>query len=176
MGKNGSLLFLGLGLLVTVVAGQTAWHLGTALRTLGPAPRPSHVAGAPAEQWLRLDDARVSCESRQVGANATYFHAAAAGGGEPFLVQALGETSCEALVLEGGFMPERYSPESTRERLRTEPPPGVASFRVFSQMITPGFLRGGLYRALPMLGLGLLLSGLALRAYRRAAAAEAARR
>jgi hypothetical protein len=176
MGKNASLLFLGLGILVTFVAGQAAWHLGSALNGLGPAPRSAHVAGAPATEWLRLDDARVSCQSRLVGANATYFHASAADGSEPFLVQALGETSCESLVLEGGFMPETYTPESTRERLRTEPPPGVVSFRVFSQMISPGFLRSGLYRALPMLGMGLLMTGLALRGYRRVAAAGAARR
>jgi len=176
MGKNGSLLLVGLGLLVTTIAGQSAYRLGAMLRELDPAPRPTRVAGAPANAWLRLEDALVSCPSRQAGANATYFHASAADGTEPFLVQALGDTRCESLVLEGGFLPDRYTPEGARERLRTEPPPGVASFRVFSQMISPSFLRSGLYRALPMLGLGLVMTLVAFRAHRRAVAAERAAR
>lgn len=170
MGKLGSLLFVGLGLLVTVVAGQAAWQVGSSLRGLGDAPAAATVANAPPNTWLRLEDAAVRCETRRSVANATYFDATSRDGKETFLFQGLGEVSCESAKLEGGFLPGRYTGEWVQTKLKVEPPPG-SDFRIFSQMLTPEFLRKALYTSLPMLALGLLMTFVAFRTYRRALAA-----
>jgi hypothetical protein len=170
MGKLGSLLFVGLGLLVTVVASQAAWQVGASLRGLGDAPGVTSVANAAPNAWLRLDDAAVRCETRRTAGNATYFDAASRDGKETFLVQTLGEVKCEDVKLEGGFLPGRYTGEWVTAKLKIDPPPG-SDVRIFSQMLTPEFLRKALYTSLPMVALGLLMTFVAFRTYRRALAA-----
>lgn len=170
MTKFSSLLFLGLGLLVTIMAGVSLGQMLPPLLNSGEAPLHAPVAGAPAKKWLVLEDAKVRCETRSRVSGGTYFQASALDGSEPFILHVLDDVPCEAVKFEGGFLPEQYEPKEWKKRLGMDPPPGVSSFRVFSQILEPRILWRGVATAGAFLALGALMLFAAGRSYRRASA------
>jgi hypothetical protein len=168
MSKTSSLLFLGMGALVTLVAAFSLAPTLPALLRTGSGPVKVAVAGAPEGTWIALSDAKVRCESRVRTGNATYFHASAADGSEPFVVQVFDDVSCEDLRLDGGFLPGLYQASEFRSRLKTEPPPGAERFRVFSEVFRRGNLQKAVTFGAAFLALGAVMLFGAGRAYLRA--------
>jgi hypothetical protein len=169
MGKLASKLLVAAGAIWTLGMGWLAANIGVALSRAGDAPLVAKAADAPAERWVRLEDAALRCDTRAVSKNYTFFLAAPKGGGAPFVVQRAGDVACEAGPLEGGFIPGTYTREFLQKRF------GVSfeeqgELRVFTEALSPRQLKGSLTRTIAFLAMGFLVFLLGLRAMRRARA------
>ncbi len=152
-----------------------AVNSGKAYFRAGSAPVPTSVAGAPDERWIRLEDARLRCETRSVQKRFTYFLAEPTQGGAPFVVQLSGDVPCEGARLEGGFVPGSYTRAWFKENLGLDVP-GEGDLRLFSQALSPGYLRGIFAVSVALLVAGLAVLAVGIRKLRRALAEPAAPR
>jgi hypothetical protein len=146
---------------------------GQAYFRTGSAPLPAKVAGAPDERWIRLVDGRLRCETRSVQKRFTYFLADSSEGGSPFVAQLSGDVPCEGASLEGGFIPGRYSRAWLKENLGLDVP-AEGELRVFSQALSPSYLRGVFAVSVALLLGGLAVLATGLRKLRRALVQPAA--
>src|SRR5512133_3538489 len=103
MRKLTSGLLVLVGALWTLRVAPLVASTGAAYFRAGAAPAAAKVADAPQERWIRLEDAKVSCETRSVRRGFTYFLADAVQGGAPFVVQLSGDVRCEEAAFDGGF-------------------------------------------------------------------------
>jgi hypothetical protein len=170
MGKLASTLLVAAGAVWTLGMGWLATNIVVALSRSGDAPiAVKGGADAPAERWLRLEHVEPRCDTRAVSKSYTFFLAAPNGGGEPFVVQRAGDVPCEAGPLEGGFIPGMYTRDFLQKRfgVRFE---GEGELRVFTEAMSPRYLKASLARALVFLAVGFLVFVLGLRAMKRARA------
>jgi hypothetical protein len=177
LGKLGSRLLVTAGALWTLGMGWVVANTAAAYLRAGDEPAAARVADAPAERWIRIEDARLRCDTRIARENFAYFLGEGADGKNPFVAQLPKETSCEGAKLEGGFIPGTFTRAWLKDRLGVELP-GDGELRFFTHALAPEVLRGVLARTILLLLAGLLVLGFALRAMkrlRREAAAPAAR-
>lgn len=168
MGKLASTLLVAAGVVWTLGMGWLAMNIGVALSRSGDAPIVVKAgADAPPERWLRLEGVEPRCDTRAVSKSYTFFLAAPAGGGEPFVVQRAGDVPCEAGPLEGGFIPGTYTRDFLQKRFGVRFD-GEGELRVFTEAISPRYLKTSLARALVFLAIGFLVFVLGLRAMKRA--------
>jgi hypothetical protein len=171
MGKLASTLLVAAGAIWTLGMGWLAANIGVALSHAGDAPLAVSAAEAPAERWLRLEDAEPRCDTRTVSKSYTFFLAAPKSGGAPFVVQRAGDVPCEAGPLEGGFIPGTYTRDFLRKRFGVSFA-GEGELRVFTEAMSPRYLKSSLTRALVFLAMGFLVFVLGLRAMKRARSAR----
>ena len=77
MGKLASTLLVAAGAVWTLGMGWVATNIGVALSRSGDAPLVvKGGADAPAERWLKLEDAEARCDTRAVSKSYTFFLAA----------------------------------------------------------------------------------------------------
>jgi len=156
MRKLTSGLLVLIGALWTLKVAPVVASVGGAYFRAGAAPAPAKVADAPQERWIRLEDARVRCDTRSVRRGFTYFVAdAVPGGGPPFVAQLSGDVRCEDAVLDGGFAPGRFTRSWFKQNTGLDVPGD--DLRLFSQTLSPRYLRGVL-----ALSVALLVAGLAV--------------
>lgn len=171
MGKLASTLLVVAGAIWTLGMGWLSANIGLALSRAGDAPLVAKAADAPAERWLRLEDAAPRCETRAVSKGYTFYLAAPSAGGAPFVVQRAGDVPCAPGPLEGGFVPGTYTRDFLQKRF------GVAfaaegELRIFTEALAPSHLKSSLARTLLFLSLGVLVLVLGLRALKRLRAAR----
>ncbi|WP_242343971.1 hypothetical protein [Anaeromyxobacter terrae] len=167
MGKLASTLLVAAGAIWTLGTGWLAANIGLALSRAAAAPLVVKVAEAPAERWVRLEDAEPRCDTRAVSKSYTFFLAAPRGGGAPFVVQRVGDVPCEAGALEGGFVPGTFTRDFLQKRFGVNLPTD-GEVRIFTEALSPGYLKAALGRMLLFLAMGFLVFIVGLRAMRRA--------
>ena len=82
-------------------------------------------------------------------------------------MQRAGDVPCEAGPLEGGFIPGTYDREFLRKRFGVSFA-GEGELRVFTEAMSPRYLKSSLTRAVVFLAMGFLAFVLGLRAMKRA--------
>jgi hypothetical protein len=167
MGKLASGLLILAGAVWTI---GMAWVTSNALSAYvhaGDAPAVVKVADAPERRWVKLEDARVRCDTRKVQGGFTYFLAEAPQG-EPFLAQLSGDVPCESAQLDGGFIPGRFTRDWLKGKLGLELPI-EHDVRLFTETLAPRFLKGVLFRTVAFLIAGLAVLAIGVRSLRRAA-------
>jgi hypothetical protein len=167
MGKVASGLLVFVGVLWMVGIGWVAANTAVAYGRTGDAPDVVAVADAPEIRWIRLEGAKVRCDTRTVHDQFTYFFAEDGRGGNPFVVQLTGDVPCEGAVLEGGFVPGRFTRAFLAERYGVKFP-GEGEVRLFTQALAKPFLRKLLLQTLALLLPGALALFIGVRAARRA--------
>lgn len=172
MGKLASTLLIAAGAIWTLGMGWLSANIGLALSRSGDAPLVAEAADAPAERWLRLEDAEPRCETRTVSKSHTFYLAVPKAGGAPFVVQRAGDVPCAAGPLEGGFVPGTYTREFLQKRFGVAFA-GEGELRIFTEALSRSYLKSSLARTLVFLSLGLLVLVLGLRSLKRLRAARA---
>lgn len=169
MGKVASGLLVFVGVLWTVGIGWVAANTAVAYWRMGESPQVVSVADAPEIRWVRLEGARLRCETRTPHKEFTYYFAEDGAGQHPFVVQFSGDVPCEQAVLEGGFVPGRFTRAFLEERYGVKFP-GEGDVRLFTQALAKPFLRKLLLQTLALLLPGVLSLLVGLRAMKRARA------
>jgi hypothetical protein len=175
MGKVASGILVFVGVLWTVGIGWVAGNTAVAWFRMGAEPEVATPADAPDIRWVRLEGARLRCETRTVHREFTYFLAEGAGGANPFVVQFAGDVPCEGAVIEGGFVPGRFTRAFLQERYGVKFP-GEGDVRLFTQALSKPFLQKLLLQTLALLIPGVFALFIGIRAMRRARPATPLRR
>ncbi len=167
MGKLASTLLVAAGAVWTLGTAWFAANIGIALSRTADAPLAARAADAPGERWVRLEDVEPRCDTRATSRNYTFFLAAPKGGGAQFVVQRVGDVPCQAGPLEGGFAPGTYTRDFLQKRFGVSLP-GEGEVRIFTEALSPGYLKAALGRMLLFLAMGFLVFVVGLRAMKRA--------
>jgi hypothetical protein len=175
MGKFASGLLVVLGMIWTVVVGWVAANTAVTYFRMGQAPRVVTPAEARETDWVRLEGARLRCDSRVAKDRFTYYLADDAKGGAPFVVQFTGDEACEGATIEGGFMPGRFTRAYLAERFGVSYP-GEGDLRLFTEALAKPFLRTLLLQTLALLIPGVLSLVVGVRRMKRASPPAAPRR
>ncbi len=152
------------GAVGTLATGWTAARAAMGLARAAP-PRPVPLASAPDERYVRLEGAVLDCETRAVRDGDTYVLGADPAGAHPFLAHLVGELRCKDIVLEGSFLPGRFTRAFIRERMRVTLPDGE-DVRVFEEAPSPRWQRAVLTRTVPWLALAAAALVVGLRGLR----------
>ncbi len=155
------------GAVGTLAAAGFAGAAAVAIVRAPAAPPRVALANAPDRSYLRLDGAVLDCETRALRDGNTVVLGADARGEHPFLATLIGELRCKDIVLEGSFVPGKFTREYFRERLRVSLPEGE-DVRLFTEAPSPRYQRAVLTRAVPWLALAIVLLGLGIRGLRAA--------
>ncbi len=149
----------------------TGWVAGGAAAALvrHPAPPPRvALSRAPAESYLRLDDAVLDCDTRAVRDGSTLVLGADPSRAHPFVAQLVGEVRCKDIVLEGSFRPGHFTRAYFQQRHRLPLPDGE-DVRLFTEAPSPRYQKDRLTRTVPRLALAVLILALGIRGIRAGA-------
>ena len=166
MGKLASGLLIVAGAIWALGMAWVASNTLSAYLRAGDAPAVVKVADAPEKRWVKLEDARVRCDTRKVQGGFTYF-VAEAPQAEPFVAQLSGEVPCDGAQLDGGFIPGRFTREWLKQKIGIDVPVD-RDVRFFTQALAPRFLKGVLFRTVGFLVAGLAVLAIGIRSLRRA--------
>jgi hypothetical protein len=153
------------GTIGTIATGWTAARATVALARATPLV-PVAVGEARDGQYVRLEGAVLDCETRALRDGDTFVLGADAAGGHPFLAHLLGEVRCKDIVLEGSFLPGRFTRAFIGERMRVRLPDGE-DLRLFEEAPSPRWQRAELIRTAPWLALAVAALALGVRGLRR---------
>ncbi len=167
MGKAASTILAVVGALWTLGMAYVLATAGAAYLRTGPAPVVTKVAGAPAERWIRLEDAHLRCDTRVFRNGFTYFAGEGPQGADPFVAQLSGDRPCEGAALDGGFLPGSFTRAWVKQRFGLDVP-GQGDVRLFTEALAPRFLKGVLFRTVAWFLLGVAVLAVSLRSLRRA--------
>jgi hypothetical protein len=170
MGKLASGLLVLAGAILTIATAWYASHALSAYLHAGDAPAVVKVVDARDARWVKLEDARVRCETRKVQGGFTYFIADAPQG-EPFLAQLSGDVPCDAAQLDGGFIPGRFTRDWLKAKIGVDLPI-ERDVRFFSAALAPAYLKAALFRMVAFLVAGLAVLAIGIRSLRRASRAQ----
>lgn len=170
MGKLASGLLVFAGAIWAIGMAWVAANALSAYLRAGDAPAVLKVAEAPEQRWVKLEDARLRCDTRKVQGGFTYFLAEAPQG-EPFLVQLGGDVPCDGAELDGGFIPGRFTRDWLKQKLGLDLPVDH-DVRFFTQALAPRYLKGVLFRTVAFLTAGLAVLAIGIRSLRRATRAQ----
>ncbi len=178
MRKVLPILLIVIGALGLFTTSSVVFQTASILLHAGSAPKEATVATAAPQAWVRLDDAVLRCDTRQVvhgsgDAANTVFLAADRAGANPFVAHFLGDVSCEQAQkdVNGVFLPGTATPESL-QRVGVDTR-GATHHRLFTQALRPTAARSILLRTLVWVALSLLMIFLGLRQLRKLRAASA---
>jgi hypothetical protein len=166
MGKLASGLLVFAGGIWTIGMAWVAANALSAYMRAGDAPAVVKVADAPEKRWVKLEDARVRCDTRKVQGGFTYF-VADAPQAEPFLAQLSGDVPCDAAQLDGGFIPGRFTKDWLKGKIGVDLPI-ERDVRLFTTALAPAYLKGVLFRTIAFLIVGLAVLAIGIRSLRRA--------
>jgi hypothetical protein len=170
--KLAGWLVLVAGVLGVVLVAQSGIPLALYLARQPASPAPVKVASAPDGAWIRLEDARLRCDSRVAKESFTLFLAEDAGGAHPFVAQFDGVVSCEEAAnrgWSGAFMQRAPAPALRKLGIS---PPGEGEVPFFTEAGRPDVARRFVYAMIPWAlagALGIVTGLLVLRAARRQA-------
>jgi hypothetical protein len=149
------------GTIGSIATGWTAARAALALARAAP-PVPVPLAEARDGGYVRLEDAVLDCETRALRDGDTFVLGADASGGHPFLAHLVGELRCKDIVLEGSFVPGRFTRAFIDERVRVKLPDGE-DVRLFEEAPSPRWQRAVLTRTAPWLALAVAALALGAR-------------
>jgi hypothetical protein len=149
------------GTIGTIATGSTSARAALALAHAAP-PTPASPAVARDGGYVRLEGAVLDCETRALRDGDTFVLGADASGGHPFLAHLLGEVRCKDIVLEGSFLPGRFTRAYIHERMRVQLPEGE-DVRLFEEAPSPRWQRAVLTRTAPWLALAVAALALGAR-------------
>lgn len=155
------------GAVGTMAAAGSAGAAAVALVRAPDAPPRVALANAPDRTYLRLDGAVLDCDTRALRDGTTVVLGADARGEHPFVARLLGEIRCNDIVLEGSFLPGKFTRDYFRERMRVSLPEGE-DVRLFTEAPSPRHQKAVLTRTVPWLALAILLLGMGIRGLRTA--------
>lgn len=153
------------GAIGTIAAGWTVARAAVALARAAP-PAPATLVAARDGEYVRLEGAVLDCDTRTLRDGDTFVLGGDAAGGHPFLAHVLGEVRCKDIVLEGSFLPGRFTRAFIHERVRVHLPDGE-DVRLFEEAPSPRWQRAVLTRTAPWLALAVAAVALGARGLRR---------
>lgn len=156
MDRRFGRLLVVVGVVGTLTAAWVAGRAGVALLRDPGAPPGVAPAEAPDGRYVRLEGAVLDCETRAVRDGKTLVLGAGGDGGHPFVAWLIGELRCKDIVLEGSFLPGKFTRDYFLERARVSLPEGE-DVRLFTDAPSPRHQRDVLTRAVPWLALSLVL-------------------
>jgi hypothetical protein len=153
------------GAIGTLAAGSVAGRAGATLVRAPESPPRTALADARDRTYLRLEDAVLDCDTRAVRDGTTVVLGTDTAGRHPFVARLIGEIRCKDIVLEGSFLPGKFTRAFIQERMRLSLPEGE-DVRLFTEAPSPRHQKHVLIRTVPWLALGILLLALGIRGLR----------